>query len=106
MFDTAIDIKTLLEQMGDDLHNCQSCIRSILTKNLNGILIMDQSWIILFANPAAEGFFNEEEHGLLGRPFNFGRTEFNCMGSDLSKYPIGHAVVSEHQKPGDGPAVL
>ncbi len=94
MFDKANDINALLEQMCNDLHDCQSCIRSILTRNLNGILIVDLSWKVLFANPAAEVFFNVEEQGLLGKPFEFpiapGETkELNVRSQD------GEAVVAE-----------
>ena len=71
MFDNAKVSKTQLEQMGDDLHECQSCLQSILTRNLNGILITDLDWIVLFANPVAECFFNVQERGLLGTQFNF-----------------------------------
>ncbi len=68
MFEKANEIKALLEQKEKAL---QGCIRTILTRYVHGVLIVDESRTILFANPAAEGIFDSGEKGLQGRPFEY-----------------------------------
>jgi len=71
MSENAHDVKTLLEQKDWELRECKACLQTILTRNVHGVLIVDESRTILFANPVAEGIFNAKEKGLLGRPFEY-----------------------------------
>ena len=87
MFEKANDIKALLEQKDKELQECKSCLRTILTRSVHGVLIVDKSRTILFANPVAEGIFDAKEKGLLGRPFEYpmasgGTKELNVRSRD------------------------
>jgi PAS domain S-box-containing protein len=74
MFEKANDNKALLEQKDKELQECKACLRTILTRSVHGVLIVDKSRTILFANPVAEGIFNAKEKGLPGRPFEYPMT--------------------------------
>lgn len=71
MSEKANENKTLFEQKDRELRECKTCLRTILTRNVHGVLIVDESRTILFANPVAEGIFDSEGKGLLGRPFEY-----------------------------------
>ncbi len=71
MLEKADEIKALLAQKDKELHECQACIQTILTRTLHGVVIVDENWSIVFANPAAERFLDTQEKGLLDRPFEF-----------------------------------
>lgn len=65
------EIKAHLGQNDRDLRECKTCLHTILTRNVHGVLIVDEGRTILFANPVAEGIFDSKEKGLLGRPFEY-----------------------------------
>ena len=71
MLEEAKEMKALLAQKGKELQECKACLRTILTRNVHGVLIVDEGRTILFANPVAEAIFDSKEKGLLGRPFEY-----------------------------------
>lgn len=71
MSEKASNVKAQLEQKDKELRACKTCLRTILTRNVHGVLIVDEGRTILFANPVAEGIFDSKETGLLGRPFKY-----------------------------------
>ncbi|WP_424356924.1 PAS domain S-box protein [Methanocella sp. MCL-LM] len=46
-------------------------IRAIVTKNADAMVVLDQSGIIQFINPAAESLFNLAEKDMIGKTFGF-----------------------------------
>ena len=53
------------------LERSETRFRSVIEKNADAIMVVDDDGIIRFANPAAEAFFNRSQGGLVGSPFGF-----------------------------------
>jgi PAS domain-containing protein len=46
----------------------QSDIRFLIEKNADGIIVVDEAGLVLFANPAAERLFGQPSNALIGSP--------------------------------------
>ena len=46
-------------------------LRTIVTKNADAMVVLDQDGYIRYANPSAESLFNLSEHELIGKQFGF-----------------------------------
>jgi PAS domain S-box-containing protein len=49
-------------------HIAQAEIRFLVEKNADGIIVLDENGIVLFANPATENIFGREAESLMGSP--------------------------------------
>ncbi len=64
-------LRATWEQCRADLRACEARFRSIIEKNADGIIIVDQDGWVQFVNPAAEALFTRSADALLGEPFGF-----------------------------------
>jgi signal transduction histidine kinase/ActR/RegA family two-component response regulator len=60
-----------LEECLRELRSCEMRFRNLITKNADGIVIVDRESIVRFVNPAAEALFNRRSAILLGSHFGF-----------------------------------
>src|SRR6185369_3191990 len=70
MFETKSGIKSLLIQRSKELHDCRTSMHDIITKNVDGVLIIDENRTVQLANPAAEVIFGCSGKELIGRNFD------------------------------------
>jgi signal transduction histidine kinase/CheY-like chemotaxis protein len=54
-----------------ELRSCETRFRNLITKNADGIVIVDRESVVRFVNPAAEVLFNRQAPLLLGSLFGF-----------------------------------
>jgi len=71
MFEKIDDIKAELERKSQQLQACNLRFRTIMTKSLRGILIVDMSKTVRFANPAAAAIFGCNAEQLTGTQFDY-----------------------------------
>jgi signal transduction histidine kinase len=64
-------VAQLLEQRTRELQSCETRLRNLITRNADGIIIVDNKGIVRFVNPAAEALFNHRAANLLGSLFGF-----------------------------------
>src|SRR5215216_5496446 len=67
----ASNLARLLEECTRELRSCETRFRNLITKNADGIVIVDRESIVRFVNPAAEALFNRRAPLLLGSLFGF-----------------------------------
>lgn len=94
MFKRKSEITALLERQNQEFQACTMRIRDIITRNLQGILIVSQRRTIRFANPAAAAIFDCKPEELLGKPFDF-PFELNQKTEIRLKSRNGQIVVAE-----------
>lgn len=66
---TKLDFEKFKEEKEKILRASQSHLRTILEKDPDGMVVVNNEGVVCFANPAAESFFGLEENKLLGQPF-------------------------------------
>lgn len=88
------DQSQLLEQFARELHSCETRFRNLITKNADGIIIVDREGIVRFINPAAESLFNHQAAKLLGTLFGFPMVAGETMEIDVLRAG-GETAVSE-----------
>jgi len=59
------------QQIENALRSNEENLRKVITINPEGIIVLDNNGIIIFANPAANALFGRESEGLLGQTFEF-----------------------------------
>ncbi len=64
-------IQSQLQQCRQQLAASEAKFRNIITKNADGMIVIDQTGAIRFANPAAEILFNRENPDLTSRMFGY-----------------------------------
>jgi len=94
MRENADGLKAQLEQKREQLQVCNKRLHAIMTKNRDGILVVDRKRTILHANPAAATIFGCTEKELEGEEYVFpleldGTTELEVRARD------GKAVMVE-----------
>ena len=65
------DLAGMLEQCTRELQASEARLRNLITKNADGIIIVDRDGIVQFVNPAAESLFNRPAAELIGSLFGF-----------------------------------
>ncbi|HZS04030.1 MAG TPA: ATP-binding protein [Blastocatellia bacterium] len=65
------DLARLLEQCTRELQSAETRLRNLITRNADGIIIVDHEGVVRFVNPAAESLFNRRAAALLGSQFGF-----------------------------------
>src|SRR5687768_8829077 len=65
------DFNLLLEQRTRELQASEARFRSVINRNVDGIIIIDKGGIVRFLNPAAELLFGRKADYLLGEMFGF-----------------------------------
>ncbi|HXG64106.1 MAG TPA: ATP-binding protein [Blastocatellia bacterium] len=65
------DLKKALELRARELEASEQRFRNVISKNADGIIIVDRRGIVRFVNPAAETLFDRESADLLGEMFGF-----------------------------------
>jgi len=73
-------INTIAAQLGEIvrykraqemLRNSEANLRHIITKNADGMIVIDKDGIVRFVNPAAEALFSRKAEELLGQSFGY-----------------------------------
>src|SRR5690242_8741928 len=61
----------ILKKRSRELQASEISLRSLITKNADGIIIVDRDGIVRFINPAAKSLFDRGAEELLGQLFGF-----------------------------------
>ena len=69
MLEEAGEVKTLLEESARDSGSCRACVRKILERSGQGIIIMDSGSVIIYLNPAAAAMLGSTVAALTGKPY-------------------------------------
>lgn len=88
------DFAQMLEQCTRELQSCETRFRNLITKNADGIIIVDCSGVVRFINPAAESLFNHRAAELLGSLFGFPIVAGETMEIDVLRAG-GETAVAE-----------
>lgn len=94
MFGDDKRLKARLRKKEQKLKSCESRFHSIITKSVDGIIIVDRHGIVRSLNPAAENLFGLNHNELVGKPFGFRVIPYETVDIDI-KTKAGKTVVAE-----------
>ncbi|MGC9400653.1 MAG: PAS domain S-box protein [Anaerolineae bacterium] len=84
-------LQTLLHRSEEARRSSERLFQTMIEKNADGILIVDNDGVIRFANPAAEALFGRRRETLVGESFGFPVLDGEATEIDL--HPSGHKQI-------------
>jgi PAS domain S-box-containing protein len=93
MVDNGHNLKERMEQLKKELHASEARFRNIVTISSDGIVIVDESGIICFANPAVENLFDRKKEELLGEQFGIPVVAGNTTELEIVTRGERHSIV-------------
>ncbi len=71
------------KKAAEALRSSEANLRTIITSNADGIIVMDHAGSVLFVNPAAEVLLNRTADELVGQPFGFPAVDSGAVEIEL-----------------------
>ena len=68
---TVTELENLLESRTTALQKCESRFKNILTRNVDGVMVVDDEGVLRFLNPAAENMLGRKAEDLFGHQVGF-----------------------------------
>jgi diguanylate cyclase (GGDEF)-like protein/PAS domain S-box-containing protein len=88
-------LKMLVEQYAEAVMESEMRVRTIISKNADGVIVLNKDGIVRFMNPAAEALFECRSDEMRGKPFHFIACPGNGPMEVAIKHENGESVIAE-----------